>query len=47
MSTKTGWTLLAVAALAVLVYTLQRDFRYAENNSSDLRNRVVGARLKP
>lgn len=45
MSTKTGWALLAVATIAVLLYTVQRDLRYEESNSSDLRNRVVGARL--
>ncbi|HEY4109717.1 hypothetical protein [Puia sp.] len=45
MSKKTGWLLLTVAVFAVLAYTIQRDRRYEENLSSDLRNRVVGARL--
>jgi hypothetical protein len=48
MSTKTGWTLPAiavVAVLAVLVYTVQRDSRYEQTYAGDLRNRVVGARL--
>jgi hypothetical protein len=46
MLTKTGWPILIAAFTVILAWAVYRDIHFEQQYTSDLRNRVTGARLE-